>query len=223
MRKYFITGLVILLPVAVTVGIVVFVVDFLTKPFMGIVTPLFTALGLENVSFLFLSSDQILRYGSQVIILIGLFVITLGLGVIARWVIFKFFIKISDSVLHRIPLVNKVYKTTQEIIKTLFSSDKDSFKQVVLAPFPHEGSFSIGLVSQESPKTCQEAVKTDLISVFVPTTPNPTTGFLLMYQKKDLIYIDMKTEDAIKYIVSCGVITPEHPETEEDIIPEGDK
>ena len=67
----------------------------------------------------------------------------------------------------------------------------------------------IGLVSRESPRICSEAVGEDLISVLIPTTPNPTTGFLLMYKRSDLIYIDMKTEDAIKYIVSCGVIIPE--------------
>ncbi|NGX35375.1 MAG: hypothetical protein K1000chlam1_00198, partial [Candidatus Anoxychlamydiales bacterium] len=117
-------------------------------------------------------------------------------------------IKISDKVLHKIPLVNKVYKTTQEIVKTLFITDKDSFKQVVMAPFPYKGLYSLGLVSRPSPETCSNAVNEELISVFVPTTPNPTTGFLLLFKKDDLIYLDMKTEDAIKYIVSCGVIVP---------------
>ncbi len=78
-----------------------------------------------------------------------------------------------------------------------------------MAPFPTEDVYSLALVSRESPKSCQEAKNSELISVFVPTTPNPTTGFLLMYKKEDLVFIDMSTEDAIKYIVSCGVIVPE--------------
>lgn len=212
MKKYFVTGLVILLPVVVTIGIVIFVLDFLTKPFMGIATPFLSKLGFQDINFYLVSPDQIIKFGSQIVILICLFFIILGLGFLARWIIFRYLIKFSDSVLHQIPLVNKVYKTTQDIIKTLFSSDKDSFKQVVMVPFPHEGTYSLGLVSQESPETCQDAIGKDLLSVFVPTTPNPTTGFLLMYKKEDLIFLNMKTEDAIKYIVSCGVINPKMPE-----------
>ena len=69
----------------------------------------------------------------------------------------------------------------------------------------------MGLVSRESPKVCSDKAGGELFSVLVPTTPNPTTGFLLMYKKEDIIFLDLKPEQAIKYIVSCGVITPEHP------------
>ena len=209
MRKYFITGLVILLPLAVTIAVVFFVVNFLTKPFIGFVSQFLSKTAIKEIGFLFFSPEQVLLYGSKLIILIGLFLFTLILGLIARWFLFKTLIKISDTIIHRIPLVNKVYKTTQEIIRTLFASDKNSFKQVVMAPFPNKKTYSLGLVSRDSPKTCQKALNSDLVSVFVPTTPNPTTGFLLMFRKEDLIFIDMKTEDAIKYIVSCGVIIPE--------------
>lgn len=209
MKKYFITGLVILLPLAVTTALVIFVVNFLTKPFIGFVSQFLSQTAIREIGFLFLTPEQVLLYGSKLIILIGLFVFTLLLGLIARWFFFKTLIKISDKILHKIPLVNKVYKTTQDIIQTLFASDKNSFKQVVMAPFPNAFTYCLGLVSRESPKTCTQAAHSDLISVFVPTTPNPTTGFLLMYKKEDLIFIDMKTEDAIKYIVSCGVIIPE--------------
>jgi len=212
MKKYFITGLVILLPLAVTIAVVFFVVNFLTKPFIGFVSQFLSQTALKEMGVLFLNSEQVLLYGSKLVILIGLFLLTLILGLIARWFFFKTLIKISDKIIHKIPLVNKVYKTTQEIIKTLFSSDKNSFKQVVMAPFPNENTYCLGLVSRVSPKTCQTASNANLISVFVPTTPNPTTGYLLMFKKEDLIFIDMKTEDAVKYIVSCGVIIPEDEE-----------
>ncbi|MCI5052233.1 MAG: DUF502 domain-containing protein [Simkaniaceae bacterium] len=208
MKKYFITGLVILLPLAVTIAIVVFIVNFLTNPFVGFVSNTLTDLGVINRGFLFMSPTQVIRYGSQLIILIGLVVFTLLLGMIARWFFFKSLIQLSDKILHRIPLVNKVYKTSQEIIKTLFSSDKNSFRRVVMVPFPMKGSYVIGLVSKESPKMCSEKAGERLFSVLVPTTPNPTTGFLLMYRESEMIDLDMKPEEAIKYIVSCGVITP---------------
>ncbi|MCH9630800.1 MAG: hypothetical protein S4CHLAM37_08060 [Chlamydiia bacterium] len=114
--------------------------------------------------------------------------------------------------LHRIPIVNKVYKTTQEIIKTIFVTDKSSFKQVVMVPFPNTDSYVIGLISRDAPNVCSTSTSKDLVSILIPTTPNPTTGFLLMYDRSSLIFLDMKPEEAIKYIVSCGVITPEHPE-----------
>ena len=213
MKKYFITGLVILLPLTLTILIVAFVVNFLTKPFMGLVIKILTQTKIQQIHTHILSSHQIIKYGSQIIILIGLVLFTIVLGLFARWFIFKALIKLSDKILHRIPLVNKVYKTTQDIVKTLFITDKNSFKQVVMVPFPREGLYSLGLVSRKSPDTCIDAAKKELISVFIPTAPNPTTGFLLLFEKKDLIYLDMKTEDAVKYIVSCGVIVP--PKKEE--------
>ncbi|MCP5504707.1 MAG: DUF502 domain-containing protein [Chlamydiales bacterium] len=210
MKKYFITGLVILLPLAVTIAIVVFTVNFLTKPFIGLVSELLKDFGILNKGFLFLTQEQVVLYGSKLLILICLFLFTLLLGVIARWFFFKALLNLSDKILHRIPLVNKVYKTTQEIIKTIFVTDKSSFKQVVMVPFPKPGTYVMGLISRESPKVCSEKSGSELYSVLVPTTPNPTTGFLLMYKKEEIIFLDLKPEHAIKYIVSCGVITPEH-------------
>ncbi|MCB1110459.1 MAG: DUF502 domain-containing protein [Chlamydiia bacterium] len=211
MKKYFITGLVILLPLAVTIAIVVFIVNFLTKPFIGIVSGFLKDFNLINKGFLFLSPDQVVLYGSKLLILICLFLFTLLLGMIARWFFFKALLNLSDKILHRIPLINKVYKTTQEIIKTIFVTDKSSFKQVVMVPFPKGGSYVMGLISREAPKACSDGAGGELYSVLVPTTPNPTTGFLLMYKKEEIIFLDLKPEQAIKYIVSCGVITPEHP------------
>lgn len=208
MKKYFITGLAILLPLTVTVSLIIFLVNFLTKPFMGVALNILSQTNIKDISFLFFSSEQVILYGSKIFILISLVLITLFLGYITRWFFIKGLINLSDRLLQKIPIVNKVYKTSQEIIKTLFITDKNSFKQVVLVQFPSNSTYSLGLVSRKSPETCCEAKQAELISVFIPTTPNPTTGFLLMFKKEDLIFLDMKTEDAVKYIVSCGVIIP---------------
>lgn len=219
MKKCFLTGLVILLPAAITIAIVIFIVNFLTKPFVGIVTKLLSHTGIHTFNFFFLSSDQVIRYASKLIILVGLIILILLIGFIANWVFFRAFFNVSNRLLGRIPLFNKVYKTVHDIIATLFATDIHSFKQVVLVPFPYEGTYSLGLVARESPKTCQDAMQDELLSVFIPTTPNPTTGLMMMFRKKDIIYLDMKTQEAVKYIVSCGVIAPEkhaqvkqHPE-----------
>lgn len=208
MKKYFITGLVILIPLAVTIAVISFLINFFTKPFIGLVSSFFAHLHIINRGFLFLTPEQLLRYGSQLLILIVLFLFVVGLGIVARWFFFHTLLQISDKIIHRIPVVNTVYKTTQDIIKTLFVSDKNSFKHVVMVPFPRPGIYVVGLIARESPAACSEKVGEDLVSVLVPTTPNPTTGFLLLFKRADLIYIDMKPEDAIKFIVSCGVIIP---------------
>lgn len=213
MKKHFVTGLVILLPLAVTIAVLLFLINFLTEPFIGLVSSILQDFHIINHGFLFLTPEQLIRYGSKLIILIFLFLFTVGLGMITRWFILHSLLKLGDRILHKIPVVNTVYKTTQEIIKTLFVSDKNTFKQVVMAPFPRPDVYVIGLVVREAPPICSDAAKQELISVLVPTTPNPTTGFLMMFRKEELIYLDIKPEDAIKYIVSCGVITPGAPLT----------
>lgn len=211
MKKYFITGLVILLPLVVTIGVVIFLVNFLTKPFVGIVSEILSTKPFASKGFLFLSPEELVQYTSKILVLAFLFFFTVFLGMVTRWFFIKAFFKLSDKILHRIPVVNTVYKTTQEIIKTLFVSNKNSFKQVVMVPFPKDGTYVIGLVSREAPATCSETAGEELLSVLVPTTPNPTTGFLLMYPRRELIFLDMKPEEAIKFIVSCGVIAPGTP------------
>lgn len=213
MKKHFVTGLVILLPLVVTIAVLIFLINFLTQPFVGVVSSILEDFHIINRGFLFLSPEQLIQYGSKALILILLFLITVGLGMLTRWFVLHALFRVGDKIIHRIPIVNTVYKTTQDIIKTLFVSDKETFKQVVMVPFPHPGIYVLGLISRESPKSCSDAINEDLISVLVPTTPNPTTGFLMMFKKADLIFVDIKPEDAIKYIVSCGVIVPGAPPT----------
>ncbi len=211
MKKYFLTGLVTLLPLAVTIWVIHFFVTLLTKPFMGMVTTLIYQIPIRPLGIV--TSDQLIRTISQIIILISLFLITLFLGFVARKYFFGQVIRFGDRLLHKIPLVNKVYKTSKEIVQSLFGSKKNSFNQAVLIPFPYKGAYCVGLISRDSPRTCSSAVNQEMVSVFIPTTPNPTTGFLVMCLKSELILLDLKTEDAVKYIVSCGVIQPQKAET----------
>jgi len=212
LKAYFITGLVILLPLAVTLMIVAFIVNFLTEPFMGAISALIKHFHIADNGLLFLSSEQVIRYLSKFLILILLFALTMIIGMITRSFFIRTAFSIGDKILHKIPLVNTVYKTTKDIIKTVFVSDKNSFKQVVMVPFPRADVYALGLIARDSPEACSHSVGSQLVSVLIPTTPNPTTGFLLMFKREDLIFLDMKPEEAIKYIVSCGVIVPgPHP------------
>jgi uncharacterized membrane protein len=206
MKRHFITGLVILLPLVITLAILLFLVNVLTEPFVDLVSPL-----LLQIPFL-PPSAQLIRYGSKLVILIFLFIFTLGLGAITRWFLLNLLLSWGNKLLHKIPLINTVYKTIQDIIKTLFASDNTCFKQVVMVPFPSPDVYVLGLVAKPSPSVCCNAAQEELISVFIPTTPNPTTGFLLMFKASDLRPVSLSTEEALKYIISCGVIAPNpHP------------
>lgn len=208
MKKYFITGLVILLPLALTLAIVVFIFNLLTIPFLGIVKAVFDRYHLFEEGFLFLNADQIQNLLAQFLILISLFFIVIGLGFIARWFFFNTLLKFAEFIVRRIPLVNNIYRTCQDVIKTLFAAKAKSFKQVVLVHFPNPETYSLGLITCEQIPGFAETSHTDAVAVFIPTTPNPTSGFLIMFKPTDLIYLDMKVEDAFKYIISCGMIAP---------------
>ncbi len=206
MKKYFITGLVILLPLALTVAIVVFTLNFLTRPFIGIATRFLEHYDLFRGGFWFLTREEVIQHGSRLLIVVSLLFFTVLIGMLARWFFIKSLIKLGDYLITRIPVVNNLYRTTQEVIKTIFASKGKSFKQVVLVPYPNPDTFCVGLVSMDAPEICSRATNEDLVSVFVPTTPNPTSGFLLMFKRRDLILLDMTVEQALKFIISCGVM-----------------
>jgi uncharacterized membrane protein len=209
MKKHLVTGLMILLPLVITIWIVVFLVRLFTDPLMGLMEDL--AQGNAVLATFYAEHRTLFRTIAHIVILIALFFFTIFLGLLGRWFFLNTLINMSEGLLNRIPFVGKVYKVAKEVIKTLFATKTESFRQVVLVPFPHEGAWAVGLVAQEAPKVCREAVNKDLISIFVATAPNPTTGFLVMYPRDRLIYINMRVEEAIKFIVSVGLIHPEAP------------
>jgi uncharacterized membrane protein len=200
MKKYFLTGLVTLLPLAITVWIVHFVVNFLTKPFVGLIA--------ASTHYLPSESQKIVQTLSEIIILFGIFLFILILGFLGRRFFFNSLIHFGDRIMARIPLVNKLYHTAKEITKALFGVKEKSFQQAVIIPFPNPNCYCLGLIAKIAPNTCSKAEGEELVSVFVPTTPNPTAGFLVMCNKKHLIHLDLKADAVIKYVVSCAVITP---------------
>ncbi len=208
MKKSFLTGLVILLPIAVTLAILGFIINFFTAPFVEIVSSFILKYCVAQNGFLFLTQEQVIRYLSKLLILILLFFVILFLGTIARMYALRSILYFGDRILKKIPIVNTVYKTTQEIIKTFFSPEKTTFRKVVLVPFPRPGMYTLGLVSGEAPRVLSDTLQSHLVAVLILTTPNPSTGYLLMYKPEDVIYLDLKPEEAIKYILSCGVLVP---------------
>lgn len=200
-KKYFLSGLVIILPLFITMAIANFMIDLLTKPFTHMFSFVLKVLGLH--------SDLSNSYVSSYIILLLLFATTVAVGAMVRAYLAKKIISWGERLIESIPLINKIYKASREVINTVFQSSSLTFKQVVLVPYPTHSSYCMALLVKESPKVCQEALKSELLSVFLPTTPNPTTGFILMFDKEDVIHTDIPVEDALKFIMSCGIMIPQ--------------
>lgn len=199
MRKYFITGLIILLPLVLTLGVLIFVFNLLTEPLAGAVAAIFDHYDILENGFLFINGRQLQEFVSQILVLIFLFLFTVSLGAIAHYFFFKTMIDVWNYLVHKIPFISTIYKTCQELINTLFNSNSNSFKQVVMTPFPSPTAKSIGFVTRED-------ILGGYVAVFIPTAPNPTSGFLILYKPEELVHLDMSVEMAFKYIISCGVI-----------------
>lgn len=145
MKKYFLTGLALLLPLIITLWIVSFVFDLLTKPFMGMMTHILETFQVSHQNVRLLQSKEIILYASRVLSLVFLFGLILAVGWLTQWYLVHRFLYFGDQILHRIPMVNKIYRATQEVMSTLLGNDTVGEKIPVLVPFPHERSFTIGL------------------------------------------------------------------------------
>jgi uncharacterized membrane protein len=151
-------------------------------------------------------------YWSAVALAVAVFLIGV-IGLLARNYIGKRVIEWADSALLRIPLLNKIYGATKQVNDAFSSGNKTAFRTVVLVEFPRAGVHSVGFVTAEPNVEIQSKTKEKVVCVFVPTTPNPTGGFLLLVPEDQVIKLDMSVADGIKYIISLGAIMPEFAPT----------
>lgn len=130
------------------------------------------------------------------------------IGILGRYYIFTFFFKWGEQLLHKIPIISGIYGSLRQLMNTIFKSQGGNFKKVVLVPFPSEGMYSIGFSTGTSVGETQEKTQEKVVNVFIPTTPNPTTGFFIMVPENKIIRLDMSVEQAFKLIVSGGIVSP---------------
>lgn len=208
-KRYFLTGLALLLPVVVTFWILIFLVNLFTKPFENMVVGILSYYELVGKPFLFLSSYQLTQLLSKLLILFTLVALTIIVGIFARMVVAHYLIRFGDYLIARIPVINRIYGAAKEVVKTLFTENAQSFSQVVLVPFPSEGSHSLGMITSDFADEHTALKSSGMVSVFVPGTPNPTMGFLLLFHREQLIFLDLPVDEAIKSIISCGVTISE--------------
>ena len=137
---------------------------------------------------------------AMVIFITGFFLTNIaGRRIISFW----------ENLLDRIPLVRSIYSSVKQVTHTILSSDNDTFNEVLLIEYPRKGVWTLCFKTSDSPKTFAEATGKDLVTVFVPTTPNPTSGFILFVPREDVKKMDLDVEDALKLVMSLGVVTPD--------------
>ncbi|MDN3509004.1 MAG: DUF502 domain-containing protein [Candidatus Neptunochlamydia sp.] len=205
MKKTFLAGLAILLPIAVTLFVVFFIVDFLTAPFVGIVEDFITNRGtIELAAY----HKHLLLFASRVIVLILFLTLVFILGALGRKLFFSWFINLTHRIFYKIPIIKTIYKVTLEISSSVFSDKKKAlFKGTVAVPFPNSKAKVLGLLSGNPPDEVAEK-KDKLQTVFVPTSPHPISGFLMMYDDQEVQKTDIETEDLFKFLLSCGMSHP---------------
>ena len=191
LRNSFFAGLLVVVPVAASVliliGVFTWVTDFMLPE------------GLRQ---------QMLTPLYRIIALVVFVAFTMGVGWITRLVVGKRMVSATEAIIGRVPLLNKTYGFMKEISQTLLSGRKTMFQRVVLVEFPRPGIYSIGFVTSEAEGEAQAKTKETVINVFVPTTPNPTSGFLVLVPRGQLIELSMSVAEGMKLVISGGAVAP---------------
>lgn len=204
-RRSLITGLLFWIPIGVTLLIIKVVIDllnavgnFLLKlmPTDSFVVEFFTKEGpFQN----FMIAFFVMALAITIIVFTGLIVASF-LG--------KQIVRLYEAILNRIPLIGTLYRATQQVVQAVLSADGKSFRKVVLVEYPRKGIYSVGFITGACADEVQERTAEETVSVFVPTTPNPTSGFLILVPKSEMTELKMPVEDGIKFIVSLGMVSP---------------
>lgn len=194
-RKCFLTGLLVLVPLAITVWVLNIIIGTLDQSLLFVP---------ERWQPHTLVGFDIPGFGAILTILI-VFVV----GLLANNLIGNYVLRLWEKLLHRIPVVSSLYGSVKQVSDTLFSSSGNAFRKAVLIPYPHANSYTIGFLTGTPGGDVKNHLVGDYVSVYVPTTPNPTSGFFLMMARENVVELDMTVDAALKYIVSMGVVAPE--------------
>ncbi|OGA24436.1 MAG: hypothetical protein A3H34_03210 [Betaproteobacteria bacterium RIFCSPLOWO2_02_FULL_67_19] len=194
MKKYLITGLLIWIPLVITIWVLKLVVDTLDQ------TLLLLPLALRTESWLGMHIP-----GLGVLLTVLIVFVT---GVLAANFIGERLVRIWDELIHRIPFVSSIYSSVKQVSDTLFSSGGQAFRKALLVQWPREGMWTIAFLTGTPGGDAARHLPGDFLSVYVPTTPNPTGGYFVIVARKDVIELDMTVDQALTYIISMGVVPP---------------
>lgn len=194
LRSYLLAGLIAWLPILITIGVLRFIIDLLDN-----------TLALVPKAY---QPEQLIGHyipGFGVILSLILLILT---GMIATNYFGQRLFEWGESLLSKIPLVRSIYKTVKQVIHAVVSTNSEAFRKVVLIEYPRKGLWSIAFQTGSANTKINSKIKDEMVSVFIPTTPNPTSGFLIILPKGDVVELDMSIDEALKFIISLGVMPP---------------
>ena len=205
-RHYFVTGLLVWLPMGITVWVLTWLVTLLDNIFLSVLGALdavipgihVSAESLRNVPGLGVILVAVVIFAT------GVFVANMfGLWWLSQW----------GKLITRIPVVSSIYSSVKQVADTLFSGSGNAFSKALLVQYPHADSWTIAFLTGQPGGEVARHLKAEYISVYVPTTPNPTSGFFLMMPRANVVELEMSVDDALKYIISMGVVVPGGPDS----------
>ena len=196
MKKYLVTGLLVWIPLAITAWVLQLVVSTLDQSLLLLPTPWRPAHWL---------GFQVWGLGAVLTLVIVLFT-----GVIASNFFGLRLVRFWEGLLNRIPVVKSIYSSVKQVSDTLLGPGGQAFRKALLVQYPREGSWTIAFQTGVPSGELTQHLRGEFVSIYVPTTPNPTSGFYLMMAKKDVIELEMSVDTALKYIISMGVVGPDH-------------
>ena len=205
-RHYLLTGLLVWLPMGVTVWLLTWLVGTMDGIFLAVLGALDAVIpGMHSVA------ESLRHMPGLGVILVALVIYFTGLfvtNIFGQWLMRQW-----SKVITRIPVVNTIYSSVKQVADTLFSGSGNAFSKALLVQYPHQGSWTIAFLTGAPSGQVARHLPSDCVSVYVPTTPNPTSGFFLIMPKASVKELDMTVDEALKYIISMGVVVPGGPDT----------
>ena len=195
LRAYFFTGVLITAPL--------FITSYLAWLFIGFVDAKVTPLLPAQYN-----PESYLPFGVPGLGLIILFIVLTIIGAVTAGFFGKLWLRFTERFLNRMPVVRNVYSAVKQILETVLAQQSNAFREAVLVEYPRRGIWAVAFITGRTEGEVQNVTEEECLNIFIPTTPNPTSGFLLFVPKKDLISLNMSTEEAIKMVISGGIITP---------------
>ncbi len=203
LRAYFLTGILVTAPISITILLAWLFIDFVDQK----VTPLIPHAYNPETYLPFTVPG------------LGLLIVIVGLtlvGMLTAGFLGKFFVRLSESIMQRMPVLSGVYSATKQIFETVLAHKSQAFREAVLIEYPRRGIWAIGFITGTTKGEVQNLTEEECVNIFLPTTPNPTSGFLLFVPKGDLVPLNMTVEQAVKMVISGGIVTPPDTRPQEE-------
>lgn len=202
-RRIFLTGIIVSLPLVITI----FVFKFVFETFDNLLGPLVTSI-IRGMG-----APIGPEYHLPGIGLVSTLALVFLIGLVSANYMGRRLWAYGEAMVTKIPIIRSVYAATKQVIDTFSTNSSNAFRKVVIIEYPRKGIYSLGFITGTTSGEARDRLGRDMVNVFIPTTPNPTSGFLLLVPQEDVVELEMAVEDGVKMIVSCGLVTPERYNT----------